>query len=105
MKTLCYHVKIILLKEKQASTWDEEKEAVQDAAYEEGFKGYVLGFLATDPEYSWEKFDPDTRKWIEDFKAENVVAIAAKKIEIEAELARPEQDSEVVDSSHPNSTS
>ena len=73
----------------QANRWVSEAEKIKAAAYEEGFKGYVLGFLATDPEYSWEKFDPDTRKWIEDFKKENGPAIAAKKVEIEAELARP----------------
>ena len=53
----------ILLTENQTGNWEEEKEKLLGAAYEEGFRGYVLGFLATDPDYSWEKFDPDTRKW------------------------------------------
>ena len=34
-------------------------------------------------------------KWIEDFKVENGPAIAAKKIEIEAVLARPDPETEV----------
>ena len=88
----------VLLKDSQSNTWEEEKEKIQGAAFEEGFKGCVLGFLATDPEYSWEKFDPDTRKWIEDFKTENVVAIAAKKLEIAAALARPEANAEKIPS-------
>ena len=88
---------ITLLKDDQANRWVSEAEKIKAASYEEGFKGYVLGFLATDPEYSWEKFDPDTRKWIQDFKSENESAIAAKKLEIEAELARPNADAIVVD--------
>ena len=88
-------LEILQLKADQSNICQEEKEQIHGAAYEEGFTGYVLGFLATDPEYSWEKFDPDTRKWIEDFKAENAAAIADKKLEIEAALARPEQGAEV----------
>ena len=34
------------------SLWKVEKEKIQGVAYEDGFKGYVLGFLATDPKYS-----------------------------------------------------
>ena len=81
-----------LLKEDHTNQWSSEAERIKSASYEEGFGGYVLGFLATDPDYSWEKFDPDTRKWIDDFKKENGPAIAAKKVEIEAELARLDAD-------------
>ena len=76
------------LKDEYPSLWQAKKEKIRDAAYEDGFKGYVLGFLATDHEYSWEKFDHDSHKWIDDFKAENGPVIATKKKEIEDELAR-----------------
>ena len=82
----------IQLKTDQPLLCQKEREQLQGAAYEDGFRGYVLGFLATDPRYSWEKFDPDTRKWIYEFKAENGPVIAAKKVEIEAELARLNPD-------------
>ena len=56
-------------------------------AFAEGFRSYVAGFLAVDPDYDWGKFVPATRTWIEEFKIEQAKAIKEKRMEIELEAA------------------
>ena len=52
-----------------------------------GFRSYVTGFLAVDPDYDWGKFFPATRSWIEEFKVEEAKAIEEKRLAIELEAA------------------
>ena len=56
-------------------------------AFAEGFRSYVTGFLAVDPDYDWSKFVSSTRTWIEEFKVEQAQAIEDKRLAIELEAA------------------
>ena len=56
-------------------------------AFADGFRSYVTGFLAVDPEYDWSKFVPATRAWIEEFKVQEAKAIEEKRLQIELETA------------------
>lgn len=58
-----------------------------EAAFTDGFRSYMTGFLAVDPDYDWAKFVPATRTWIEEFKVEQAQAIEEKRLEIGSEAA------------------
>ena len=56
-------------------------------AFADGFRDYVAGFLAVDPEYDWSKFGEKTRDWVADFRRDEAAVIAEKREAIEAEKA------------------
>lgn len=69
----------------EVSSLKAEMVKVKSDAYTEGFRGYLKGFLAVDPEYDWSKFGEGTVKWMDEFKVLEADAIASKKAQIAAE--------------------
>ena len=59
----------------------------ESSSFAAGFRSYVTGFLAVDPDYDWSKFVPATRAWIEEFKVEEAKAIEEKRLATELEAA------------------
>lgn len=90
-----------------AAKADQEK--VKADAYTEGFRGYLKGFLAVDPDYDWTMFGESTVKWMEEFKVLEAGAIASRKAQIQAEQekagdtsgARPEAEDTLAKASTP----
>ena len=59
---------------------------VENTSFAAGFRSYVTGFLAVDPEYDWSKFLPSTKAWVEQFKVDEAGAIEEKRLEIGLEV-------------------
>lgn len=78
----------------EASSLKAEMGKVKTDSYTEGFRGYLKGFLAVDPEYDWSKFGEDTTKWMEEFKALEAGAISQRRAQIDAEKAKTGEQSE-----------
>ena len=73
--------------EKQVEDLNTQLGAPNQSSFAEGFRSFVTGFLAVDPEYDWSKFIPATKTWVEEFRVEEAKAIEAKRMEIELEVA------------------
>ena len=73
--------------EKKVEELEGQQAEASRLAYADGFRSYVTGFLAVDPDYDWSKFVPATRTWIEEFKVEQAQAIEERRLEIELEAA------------------
>ena len=73
--------------EKQAEDFQQQLGEVEKSSFAAGFRDFVAGFLAVDPEYDWGKFIPATKQWVDDFRVEEAKAIEEKKMEIELEVA------------------
>lgn len=71
--------------ENEVTSLKNDLQSSKDASFEEGFKSYVTGFLAVDPDYNWSNFGEDTLKWMEDFKVQEAQAITEKRALIEQE--------------------
>lgn len=69
----------------EVSSLKAEASKVKTDAYTEGFRGYLKGFLAVDPDYDWSEFGEATAKWMDEFKVLEADAIASKKAQITAE--------------------
>lgn len=75
----------------------DERQEAEDRGYDEGFRGYVKGFLVVEPDYCWDTFGLDIVKLIEEFKIMEAEGIAQKKVEHEAKMtqeARPQPEPE-----------
>ena len=77
----------VLVLENKVKEMQEQMTVVESSSFASGFRSYVTGFLAVDPDYDWSKFVPATRAWIEEFKVEEAKAIEDKRMEIELEAA------------------
>lgn len=44
------------LEEDKKNGWKAEKQQLENESFERGFKFYLIGFLANDPEYSFDRF-------------------------------------------------
>ena len=73
--------------EKQVKDLQTQLDAPNQSSFAEGFRSFVTGFLAVDPEYDWSKFIPATKAWVEEFRVEEAKAIEEKRMEIELEVA------------------
>ena len=73
--------------EKKVEKLEGQQAETSRIAFADGFRSYVTGFLAVDPDYDWSKFVPSTRSWIEEFKVQQAHAIEDKRLEIELEAA------------------
>lgn len=78
------------LKARPACSIDHQK--LEDENFEKGFNFYLLGFVANDTEYSFEKFGEETVVWGDDFKLKNVATIKQKRIELGLESLEEEDD-------------
>ena len=73
--------------EKQVKDLQTQLDAPNQSSFAEGFRSFVTGFLAVDPEYDWSKFIPATKAWVDEFRVEEAKAIEDKRLEIELEVA------------------
>ena len=77
----------VLSLETKVEDVENQLAVAHETSFAEGFRSYVTGFLAVDPDYDWGKFVPSTRTWIEEFKIEQAKVIEEKRMEIELEAA------------------
>ena len=72
--------------------WEQERKLVRDAGFTHGFNEWCSGFIANDPEYTFEKFDDETQTWVKDFKVREAASIKSKRVMLGLEEA--EEDNE-----------
>ncbi|XP_074371067.1 uncharacterized protein LOC141712146 isoform X2 [Apium graveolens] len=76
------NLRIEYLEEQQKLGWPDEKREISDEAFANGFHFYRVGFVANDPDYSFEKFGEETVAEIVEFKKEHAAEIRARRIEL-----------------------
>lgn len=70
-------------KEDQQNDREKEREKVYDSGIEKGFDCFLTGFLVNDPDYDFSSFDLETLSYINDFKRDNYVIVASRRIALE----------------------
>lgn len=85
--------------------WGKEKRDVEDRNFQAGFDFYLLGFIANDPDYDWEKkFGKESAKDVAEFKVVNAEKIRKKRIELGLEEASKDAPSSENASLNPEQT-
>ncbi|XP_074357674.1 uncharacterized protein LOC141697281 [Apium graveolens] len=76
------NLRIEYLEEQQRLGWPDEKREISDEAFANGFYFYRVGFVANDPDYSFEKFGEETVAEMVEFKKEHATEIKARRVEL-----------------------
>lgn len=70
------------LEDQQKNGWPNEKKEVSDQNFAKGFNFYLVGFIANEPDYTFEKFGQEIIEEMIEFKNENAQAIKERRIEL-----------------------
>ncbi|XP_074349932.1 uncharacterized protein LOC141689517 [Apium graveolens] len=76
------NLRIEYLEEQQKMGWPDEKREITDEAFANGFHFYRIGFMANDPDYTFERFGEETVAEMVEFKREHATEIKARRIEL-----------------------
>lgn len=92
------------LEDHQRNGFPDEKQEIQDEHFVKGFNFYLVGFMANDPDYTFEKFGQDTVEEMAEFRRVNTQIIKEMRIELgfeEPEDAPSDQEAQIADGDAP----
>ena len=70
------------LEDQKNKGWADEKKEIQDDYFARGFNFYLIGFMANDPDYTFEKFGEETVAEMAEFRRESASLIKERRIEL-----------------------
>ena len=70
------------LEDQKANGWADEKKEIQDDYFAKGFHFYLIGFMANDQDYSFEKFGESTVAEMAAYRREFATEIKERRVEL-----------------------
>lgn len=70
------------LDDQQKNGWQDVKKEISDENFAKHFNFYLVGFIANDLDYTFERFGPETVTEMEVFKKENALIFSERRIKL-----------------------
>lgn len=70
------------LEDLKANGWPDEKKMISNESFARAFNFYLVGFMANDPDYTFEKFGPETIAEMAQYRKKNALLIKKRRIEL-----------------------
>lgn len=68
-----------------------DRKLIREEGFQHGFNEWCSSFIANDPDYSFENFDPETQKWASDFRIREAAFIKSKRVMLGLEEGEEEE--------------
>lgn len=80
------------LEDQKENGWPDEKKEIQDDYFTRGFNFYLIGFMANDPDYTFENFGEETVGEMAEYMRENALLIKERRIDLVLEDPEKTED-------------